>query len=142
MGDVVLLETGDKVPADMRLLYASSLKVENGSLTGESEPIELDAKYMPKHDIKIEECKNLAFNSSLILEGDGIGCVIATGDRTLIGRIASLTTTVTERPSTMKIEGAWCGCTCGEAHLTSGRQSTTLSSSSAFWPLPWRAFCS
>lgn len=54
----------------------------------------------------------MAFNSSLVLEGEGLGVVVATGDHSLIGRIAVMASSVQERPSTMQIEVRACRCVC------------------------------
>ena len=105
VGDIVMLSLGQKVPADVRLLSTSSLKAENGAITGESEPVELDASAVyVLGETPVEEAKNIAFNGSLILDGSGIGVVLATGDKSLIGRIAALTTGTEVRQSSMEIE--------------------------------------
>lgn len=105
VGDIVVLTLGQKVPADVRLLTCSNLKVENGAITGESEPVELEASEVCQKGVTpVEEAKNIALSGSLILDGSGIGVVLATGDRSLIGRIASLTTQTENRQSTMEIE--------------------------------------
>ncbi|KAG6816111.1 hypothetical protein H0H87_008568 [Tephrocybe sp. NHM501043] len=89
-GDVVLLRTGDKTPADLLIFSASDLKVDNSSLTGESEPQERfslpdGSKHRPP------EAENLVFNSTLVVNGEAWGIVVRTGDNTFIGQIASLT---------------------------------------------------
>ncbi|KAG6840615.1 hypothetical protein C0991_005514 [Blastosporella zonata] len=89
-GDVVLLRTGDKTPADLVVFSASDLKVDNSSLTGESEPQERfslpdGSKQRPP------EAENLVFNSTLVVNGEAWGIVVRTGDHTFIGQIASLT---------------------------------------------------
>jgi magnesium-transporting ATPase (P-type) len=77
------------------------------AITGESEPVELDASVVHEKGVTpVEEAKNIAFNGSLVLDGSGIGVVLATGDRSLIGTIASLTTSTEVRRSTMEIEVA------------------------------------
>jgi len=87
VGDVVLVKTGDQVPADLRIFYASECKVETSSLTGESLPITLTTT---SEEPKINEAHNIAWNTSQCLEGESLGIVFATGDRTFIGRIARL----------------------------------------------------
>lgn len=105
VGDLVVLTLGQKVPADVRLLSTSMLKVENGAITGESEPVELDAAATyTKGEMPVEEARNIAFNGSLVLDGEGLGVVVATGDRTLLGHIAKLTSQTETRRSTMEIE--------------------------------------
>ncbi|KAF8881938.1 aminophospholipid-transporting P-type ATPase [Gymnopilus junonius] len=89
-GDIVLLRSGDKTPADLLLFSSTDLKVDNSSLTGESEPQERRA--LPSGSKKRPvEADNLVFNSTLIVNGEGWGVVVRTGDHTFIGQIASLT---------------------------------------------------
>ncbi|KAJ7915024.1 aminophospholipid-transporting P-type ATPase [Mycena leptocephala] len=89
-GDVVLIRAGDKTPADLVLFAATDLKVDNSSLTGESEPQERFP--VPNGcEMRPVEAHNLAFNSTLIVNGEGWGVVVRTGDHTFIGQIASLT---------------------------------------------------
>ncbi|PPQ97968.1 hypothetical protein CVT26_003117 [Gymnopilus dilepis] len=89
-GDIVLLRSGDKTPADLLLFSATDLKVDNSSLTGESEPQE---RHAVPHGCKKRavEAENLVFNSTLIVNGEGWGSVVRTGDFTFIGQIAKLT---------------------------------------------------
>ncbi|KZT61582.1 aminophospholipid-transporting P-type ATPase [Calocera cornea HHB12733] len=89
-GDVVLIRMGDKTPADLYIYNATDLKVDNSSLTGESEPQE--RRCVPEGSpSRTVEAENLAFNSTLIVSGEGYGVVLRTGDNTFIGQIASLT---------------------------------------------------
>ncbi|XP_030377311.1 sodium/potassium-transporting ATPase subunit alpha [Scaptodrosophila lebanonensis] len=87
IGDIVEVKFGDRVPADIRILEAHGLKVDNSSLTGESEPQVRNTEYT--HDNPLET-KNLAFFSTNVLEGTCRGVVIAVGDNTVMGRIANL----------------------------------------------------
>ncbi|KAH8418895.1 hypothetical protein KR009_002243 [Drosophila setifemur] len=86
-GDIVEVKFGDRVPADIRIIEAHGLKVDNSSLTGESEPQVRSTEFT--HDNPLET-KNLAFFSTNVLEGTCRGVVIATGDNTVMGRIANL----------------------------------------------------
>jgi sodium/potassium-transporting ATPase subunit alpha len=89
-GDVVLLRVGDKTPADLMLFAATDLKVDNSSLTGESEPQER----FPLPDgstARPVEADNLVFNSTLVVNGEAWGVVVRTADHTFIGQIAALT---------------------------------------------------
>ncbi|KAI1280840.1 Sodium/potassium-transporting ATPase subunit alpha [Halotydeus destructor] len=88
VGDVVEVKGGDQVPADLRITRSHGLKVDNSSLTGESEPLLRSAQFT--HDNPLET-KNLAFFSTNCVEGAGRGIVVRTGDSTVMGRIASLT---------------------------------------------------
>ncbi|KAF9036806.1 aminophospholipid-transporting P-type ATPase [Panaeolus papilionaceus] len=89
-GDIVLLRSGDKTPADLILFSSADLKVDNSSLTGESEPQE---RFAIPHGSKLRpvEAENLVFNSTLVVNGEAWGTVVRTGDHTFIGQIASLT---------------------------------------------------
>ncbi|XP_067909988.1 potassium-transporting ATPase alpha chain 2-like [Heterodontus francisci] len=87
VGDIVQIKAGDQIPADLRLLSAQSCKVDNSSLTGESEAQSRSTEYT--HDNPLET-KNIGFYSTTCLEGTATGMVINTGDQTMIGAIASL----------------------------------------------------
>ncbi|KAF8968280.1 aminophospholipid-transporting P-type ATPase [Flammula alnicola] len=89
-GDLVLLRSGDKTPADLVLFSAVDMKVDNSSLTGESEPQERRALADGSKKRPVE-ADNLVFNSTLVVNGEGWGVVVRTGDHTFIGQIASLT---------------------------------------------------
>ena len=83
LGDIVELKGGDKVPADIRVIQTSGMKVDNSSLTGESDPL---ARTVDLTDENPLETKNLAFYSTNINQGTGKGIVIKIGDDTVIGR--------------------------------------------------------
>ncbi|KIM49561.1 hypothetical protein M413DRAFT_59017 [Hebeloma cylindrosporum] len=102
-GDLVLLRSGDKTPADLVLFSATDLKVDNSSLTGESEP--QDRHSLPGGSKKRPvEADNLVFNSTLIVNGEGWGVVVRTGDHTFIGQIANLTGGETGNESPLAVE--------------------------------------
>ena len=88
-GDVVLLQSGDKVPADMRLLGARDLYVDESSLTGESVPVDKAAMVLD-HDAVLTDRRNMTYMSTLVTYGRGTGIVVAIGDNTEIGRISEL----------------------------------------------------
>ncbi|CAN8071184.1 unnamed protein product [Agarophyton chilense] len=88
IGDVVKLGLGDKIPADIRLLHSNRFTVDNSSLTGESEPIELSTEVCDCHPL---EASNLAYFGCLAVDGSCEGVVIATGDNTILGQIARMT---------------------------------------------------
>lgn len=88
-GDVVMLEAGVQIPADLRLLKTWNLKVEESALTGESLPVEKDADFLAERKLQIGERKNEVFMSTLVTGGRGEGVVIATGMKTEIGKIAA-----------------------------------------------------
>ncbi|KAH7049772.1 hypothetical protein BKA57DRAFT_535454 [Linnemannia elongata] len=88
LGDVVYMRMGDKVPADIMIIGCTDMKVDNSSMTGESEPHELSPQNEHRNAL---EASNLAFNGSLVVNGEGYGIVIRTGDSTVLGQIAGLT---------------------------------------------------
>jgi magnesium-transporting ATPase (P-type) len=88
-GDVVLLQPGDKVPADLRLLGAKSLQIDEAALTGESVPVEKDPRPAPG-DAALGDRHSMAFSGTLVTYGQGRGLVVATGDATEIGRISDM----------------------------------------------------
>ena len=89
-GDVVLIEAGDIVPADLRLLEENQLKIDESSLTGESVPVSKDASFISSKDTAIGDQKNMAFSSTLVSYGTAKGVVVATGMDTEVGKIASM----------------------------------------------------
>ncbi len=103
-GDVVLLQSGDRVPADLRLLHQRNLQIEEAALTGESVPVEKQTAPLPAGAI-LAERTNLAFAGTLVTFGQGEGVVCATGDGTEMGRIAGLIHTAqdVQTPLTRKI---------------------------------------
>jgi Ca2+-transporting ATPase len=89
-GDVVLLEAGMVVPADMRLMEAVQLKVEEAALTGESLSVEKGVAPIPDADVPLADRLNMVFKGTVISYGRGKGLVVATGMETELGKIASM----------------------------------------------------
>ncbi|MBE0627169.1 MAG: HAD-IC family P-type ATPase, partial [Burkholderiales bacterium] len=89
-GDIVLLEAGNYVPADLRLVESVNLKIEEASLTGESVPVEKDAKLTLDREIPLGDRRNIAFMGTVITYGRGKGLVTGTGMNTQIGLIAEM----------------------------------------------------
>jgi len=87
VGDIIEVKFGDRVPADIRVLKANGFKVDNSSLTGESEPQARTPEFTNENPL---ETRNIAFFSTNAVEGTATGIVIRTGDRTVMGRIANL----------------------------------------------------
>uniref|UniRef100_A0A8C7XYK5 Sodium/potassium-transporting ATPase subunit alpha n=1 Tax=Oryzias sinensis TaxID=183150 RepID=A0A8C7XYK5_9TELE len=87
VGDLVEVKGGDRIPADLRIVSAHSCKVDNSSLTGESEPQTRSPEFSNENPL---ETRNIAFFSTNCVEGTAQGVVINTGDRTVMGRIATL----------------------------------------------------
>ncbi|XP_026817453.1 sodium/potassium-transporting ATPase subunit alpha-like isoform X3 [Rhopalosiphum maidis] len=96
LGDIVELKFGDRIPADLRIIESHSFKVDNSSLTGESEPQSRTPEFT--HDDPLET-KNFAFSSTHAVEGTAKGVVIACGDNTVMGRIAGLASSLDSRPT-------------------------------------------
>ncbi len=94
-GDIVLLASGDKVPADLRLVEARSLRIDEAALTGESLPAEksIDAA---SAQAPIGDRLSMAYSGTLVTYGQGVGVVVATGDQTEIGRISEMLAGVEE----------------------------------------------
>ncbi len=93
-GDIVYLEAGNYVPADVRLIEAINLRVEEASLTGESLPVEKNASVLLEEDVPLGDRRNTAFMGTIISYGRGRGVVTNTGMRTQLGLIAEMLTTV------------------------------------------------
>jgi Ca2+-transporting ATPase len=88
-GDIVLLHSGDKVPADLRLLGTRELQIDESALTGESVPVQKLSGSLP-HDTLLADRTNMAYSSTLVTCGIAAGAVVATGNSTEIGRINEL----------------------------------------------------
>lgn len=98
-GDVVLLEEGMKVPADLRLLETHALEVDESLLTGESTPVSKDASALLKWNAALGDRVNMAFAGTIVTRGRGRGVVVATGRETELGRLAgSLTDVESAKP--------------------------------------------
>lgn len=93
-GDVVLLRAGDRVPADLRLIEALNLQVEEAALTGESVPVEKTATITLPADAPVAERKNMVYAGTSISYGRGRGVVVATGMQTEFGTIAAMLQTI------------------------------------------------
>lgn len=89
-GDLVILDAGRQVPADLRLVRSENLHIEESALTGESVPVHKDAGFFAEKPLTPGDCKNMAYMSSNVTSGRGEGLVAATGMDTEIGRIAKL----------------------------------------------------
>ena len=89
-GDVVILGTGDRIPADARIIDEVSLMVDESLLTGESEPASKEADFIPKENSSLGDRKHMVFSGSLVVAGKGTAVVTRTGVNTEIGRISKL----------------------------------------------------
>jgi len=94
-GDIVLLHSGDKVPADVRLLSVRDLQVDESALTGESVAVQKCKEILP-HDTILADRKNMVYGSSLVTYGQASGIVVSIGDDTEVGRISELLSSTEE----------------------------------------------
>lgn len=104
-GDIVILRSGDKVPADIRLYETKDLKIDESTLTGESISVEKDKVEPVKENAIISDRKNMAFLGTLVTYGHGMGIVVSTGDMTQAGSISQSIATAQEivTPLTRKL---------------------------------------
>ena len=116
-GDLVVLETGDIIPADLRLIESSNLKIEEAALTGESVPVEKDAKEIIEGKVGIGDRHNMGFSSTIVSYGRGKGLVVATGHNTEIGEIAITIQSYEEEQTPLQIKLNQLGKVLGTACL-------------------------
>ncbi len=112
-GDVVLLETGNYVPADVRLVESVNLRIEEASLTGESVPVGKDAKDVLPAEASVGDRRNMAFMSTVVTYGRGQGLVVSTGMGTEIGKIAEMIQAYEEEPTPLQVKLDQLGRTLG-----------------------------
>jgi len=105
-GDIVLLESGDRAPADLRVIQAREVRLEEAALTGESEPVRKSAEPVAE-DALLGDRTSLVFSSTMLTSGQMRGVVIATGAETEIGRIGEMVSRVEKltTPLLQKIDG-------------------------------------
>ena len=103
-GDLILLQSGDKVPADMRLIELRDLQIDESTLTGESVSVKKKRGILD-HDTVLADRRNMVYASTLVTYGQGTGVVVATGNATEVGRISALIAAVPDlqTPLTRKI---------------------------------------
>ena len=101
-GDVVYLEDGCIVPADIRIIQDSNMKVQEAALTGESVPSEKDGPTVLPEDAPLGDRINMAYSSSVVMYGNAIGYVVGTGMNTEVGKIANLLDEQDETDTPMK----------------------------------------
>ncbi len=116
-GDIVYLEAGNFVPADVRLLEAVNLRVDEASLTGESFSVRKEAQAIFPADTPLGDRKNVAFMGTLVAYGRGMGVVVATGMQTQIGHIAEMLQSVEREPTPLQKRLDQLGRTLGWAAL-------------------------
>ncbi|PTX50340.1 Ca2+-transporting ATPase [Melghirimyces profundicolus] len=105
-GDLVSLESGDRIPADLRLIRTDNLYIEESALTGESVPVSKTDAKIGGGDIPLGDRKNMGFLGTMVVRGTGIGLVVSTGMETEMGKIAHLiqTTETMQTPLQNRLE--------------------------------------
>ena len=116
-GDIVVLDTGDYIPADLRIIEAVNLKSQESSLTGESVPVEKNAGVINGEEIGIGDRVNMLFSSSLVTYGRGKGIVVETGMTTEVGKIAGMLDATEEQITPLQEKLNKLGKTLGIAAL-------------------------
>lgn len=115
-GDLVLLESGNYVPADVRLVESVNLQIDEASLTGESIPVRKRAEVVLDGEIPLGDRSNSAYMGTLVTYGRGRGVVFATGMHTQIGLIAEMIQSYEEEPTPLQVKlnqlGRWLGVIC------------------------------
>lgn len=89
-GDLIQVEAGDRIPADSRLIYATSLQTQEASLTGESTPVSKSAELISQTEVPLGDRRNMLFMSTIAVSGKGRALVTATGPLTELGKIAAM----------------------------------------------------
>ena len=117
-GDVILLEAGNYVPADVRLLEAINLRVDEAALTGESVPVQKDANARLQTDIPLGDRKNTAFMGTVVNYGRGKGVVVSTGMYTQMGMIAKMLQSVEQEETPLQRRLEQLGKTLGWGALS------------------------
>lgn len=111
-GDIIVLETGDKVPADARLFEVVNLQIQEAALTGESRPVSKNTKELPEKT-PVADMKNMVFSSTIVVSGRAKAIVTATGMQSEIGKIATMIEEVKPEPTPLQKRmdelGKWIG---------------------------------
>ena len=117
LGDIVVLDTGDYVPADLRIIEAVNLKSQEASLTGESVPVDKKTEKIENAEVDLGDRDNMLFSSSLITYGRGKGIVVETGMNTEVGKIAGIINSAEETQTPLQAKLNKLGKTLGIAAL-------------------------
>lgn len=107
VGDVVFLEAGDSVPADLRIVDTDNLRIQESALTGEADSIEKISEALSAENVSLADQTNMAFASTSVTNGSGLGVVVATAENTEIGKISTEVKQVKDRktPLMQEIDG-------------------------------------
>jgi P-type Ca2+ transporter type 2C len=101
-GDIIILEAGDLVPADCRLVETVNLRIQEAALTGESEPVDKDAVFTSSADLPLGDRINMAYLGTVVTYGRGLAAVVATGMSTELGNIAEMIQTAVQEPTPLQ----------------------------------------
>ena len=104
VGDIIILKTGNSVPADIRLIESQNLKCNESSMTGESLSVDKKAIHLTKKNLQIAEQSNMCFSGTSITSGKGTGIVVAVGNNTEIGKIAKILNSSTKEKTPLEKE--------------------------------------
>ncbi|WP_188385417.1 calcium-translocating P-type ATPase, SERCA-type [Ornithinibacillus halotolerans] len=102
VGDIVKVNSGDRIPADIRIVKSNSLETEESALTGESLPVMKHATAIMRDDLDAGDQVNMGFMGTLVTRGSGIGIVVGTGMNTVMGQIASLMSSTKKVPTPLE----------------------------------------
>ena len=146
-GDVILLHTGDRIPADARLLEAVNLQLEEAALTGESVPVEKHIQLLSGDDLPVGDRKNMVYAGTAATYGRGRALVVATGMQTEFGKIAQLLQTVETGKTPLQQNLDKVGTAIGAGRLCGGGNyrspgfaaRTTLHRDADYLALHWRS---
>lgn len=108
-GDIIILEAGGVVPADLRIIESNNLLVQEATLTGESEPLEKDTHALEIPNLPLGDRVNMAYMGTTVSYGRGVGIVVATGMQTQLGRIATLIQDVEQQETPLQRQLAQVG---------------------------------
>ncbi|MCX7845475.1 MAG: calcium-translocating P-type ATPase, PMCA-type [Dictyoglomaceae bacterium] len=103
-GDIILLEEGEKIPADVRFIETNYLQVDESILTGESEAVRKDANFIGNGKLDLGEQYNMGFKGTYIISGKGKGVVVGIGEHTALGKIAKMLSEMKEEPTPLQRE--------------------------------------
>lgn len=103
-GDMVLLEEGEKIPADIRFIETNYLQIDESILTGESEAVRKDANFVGEGNLDLGEQYNMGFKGTYIISGKGKGIVVEIGENTALGKIAKMLSEMKEEPTPLQRE--------------------------------------
>ena len=101
-GDILLLEAGNLIPADVRFVETANLRVQEAALTGESEPVEKHTAVLENPDLPLGDRRNMGYMGTMVTYGRGVGLVVTTGMETELGRIATLLQQVEGEPTPLQ----------------------------------------